>query len=91
MKRASRDGVQMTLNVVKSYFLLRTKVILSYRMTALSGFVTQIIFALFKIFIMYAFIASNPTDSPMTLGATITYIWITQIFFFDYSLECELG
>ncbi|MBC1372321.1 hypothetical protein HB847_08035 [Listeria booriae] len=71
----------MTLNVVKSYFLLRTKVILSYRMTAFSGFVTQIIFALFKIFIMYAFIASNPADSPMTLGATITYIWITQIFF----------
>lgn len=65
----------------KAQFIARFKTMLTYKFTVLSGGITQIIFAFFKIFILTVFIKNNINSSPMNIAESVTYIWLTQIFF----------
>lgn len=47
----------------------------------ISGIITQMFFAIFKIYTLNAFVTSNETISPMNGVQTTVYIWITQLMF----------
>lgn len=46
-----------------------------------SGIVTQVFFATFKIVTLNAFVIGNEAISPMSSDQTILYVWVTQMLF----------
>lgn len=52
-----------------------------FSLSAISGILTQSFFAVFRIYILIAFIDTNVNNSPMTVPQTIVYISLTQICF----------
>lgn len=67
------------MGVFKAIFESRYKVVMVYKFAAISGIVTQIFFAFFKIFTLYTF-SSGSSNAPFQDETVITYIWLTQIF-----------
>jgi ABC-2 type transport system permease protein len=51
---------------------------LQYRTDALSGVLTQFGFGFMYVLLYMAFYRANPGAFPMTLGQTVTYIWLQQ-------------
>ncbi len=62
-----------------SVFRIRFISLLQYRAAALAGIFTQVFFALVLILVMREFFFSSPQqEQPLTLGQTVTYIWLGQ-------------
>lgn len=64
-------------------FKMRFGLILNYRMAALAGLFTQMFFGFVMVMIYYAFYESsgsieNSGQLPMTIGQTVTYLWLAQ-------------
>lgn len=64
-----------------SYFKLKFKAGLQYRMAALAGIFTQFFFGFVYIFVYVAFYESDSSNIPMKLPELISYIWLCQAFF----------
>lgn len=76
-----------------SYFRLRFSMGLQYRAAALAGMVTQFFWGGMNILMYAAFYESNPAAFPMTLQATVTYVWLQQallLLFAAWLIEHEI-
>ncbi|MBF0779682.1 MULTISPECIES: hypothetical protein [unclassified Granulicatella] len=67
--------------VLVSQIIKQIKIVKIYKITLISGIVTQIFFAIFKNYILIAFVGSNEQLSPMSELQTTSYIWVTQVLF----------
>lgn len=61
-----------------SFFRLRFMMGLQYRAAALAGVFTQFFWGAMNILMYHAFYESDPSAFPMTLEATVTYVWLQQ-------------
>ena len=76
-----------------SFFRLRFSMGLQYRAAALAGMVTQFFWGGMNILMYAAFYESDPAAFPMTLDATVTYIWLQQallLLFAAWLIEHEI-
>ncbi len=76
-----------------SFFRLRFAMGLQYRAAALAGMATQFFWGGMNILMYHAFYESNPAAFPMTLEATVTYVWLQQallMLFAAWLVEQEL-
>ena len=76
-----------------SFFRLRVAIGLQYRVAAIAGISTQFFWGFMLIGAYCAFYESNPDAFPMTLQATVTYIWLQQAFhaFFNtYGFDSDI-
>ena len=71
---------QLSFKKYISFFRLRFAVGLQYRSAALAGIFTQFMWGVMEILIFNAFYATSPEAFPMTLSATVSYIWLQQAF-----------
>lgn len=69
------------LLILISQIIKQIKIARMYKITIISGIVTQTFFAIFKNYVLIAFVGSNVQSSPMNEFQTTTYIWLTQILF----------
>ena len=63
-----------------SFFRLRFTMGLQYRVAALAGMSTQLVWGLMGILAFKAFYDAAPENFPMTFEATASYIWLQQAF-----------
>lgn len=63
-----------------SFFRLRFTMGLQYRMAALAGVATQFAWGALHILAYHAFYRTDSSAFPMTLEATVNYIWMQQAF-----------
>lgn len=63
-----------------AFFRLRFAYGLQYRAAALAGVVTQFAWGFLAIFAYMAFYEAAPEQFPMSLSATISYVWLQQAF-----------
>ena len=63
-----------------AFFRLRFSMGLQYRTAALAGMVTQFFWGFMEILVFRAFYAADPGAFPMTLEATVSYVWLQQAF-----------
>lgn len=63
-----------------SFFKLRFSMGLQYRAAALAGIVTQFAWGFMLTMLYRAFYESDASSFPMTLSATVSYIWLQQAF-----------
>lgn len=63
-----------------AFFRLRFAYGLQYRAAALAGVVTQFAWGFLAIFAYMAFYETAPEQFPMSLSATISYVWLQQAF-----------
>lgn len=76
-----------------SFFRLRFVMGLQYRAAALAGIVTQFAWGILEILVYRAFYEADAAAFPMTLSATVSYIWMQQAFlafFAAWMLENEI-
>jgi len=76
-----------------SFFRMRFSLGLQYRTAALAGIVTQFFWGAMNILMYTAFYESDPSAFPMTLEATITYVWLQQallLLFAAWLIEHEI-
>ena len=76
-----------------SFFRLRFTMGLQYRVAALTGMSTQLVWGLMGILAFKAFYDAAPENFPMTFEATASYIWLQQAFlalFAAWALESEI-
>lgn len=64
-----------------SQIIKEMKISERFKISIISGIITQMLFAIFKIFTITAFVSQSELLSPMTSSQTITYIWMTQFLF----------
>lgn len=64
-----------------SFFRIRFNMGLQYRVAAVSGAATQILWGLMECLAFMAFQESDPEAYPMALSATVSYIWLREAFF----------
>lgn len=64
-----------------SFFSLQFNMGLQYRVAALSGVVTQLLWGFMECLAFRAFQETNPSAYPMTLSATVSYMWLKEAFF----------
>ena len=69
------------LLILISQIIKQIKLARMYKITIISGIVTQTFFAIFKNYVLIAFVGSNVQSSPMNEFQATTYIWLTQILF----------
>lgn len=69
------------LLILISQIIKQIKIARMYKITIISGIITQTFFAIFKNYVLIAFVGSNVQSSPMNEFQTTTYIWLTQILF----------
>lgn len=67
--------------ILISQIIKQIKIARMYKITIISGIITQTFFAIFKNYVLIAFVGSNVQSSPMNEFQTTTYIWLTQILF----------
>lgn len=67
--------------ILISQMIKQIKLVKVYKVAIISGIVTQMFFAIFKNYILIAFVGSNEQLSPMSEIQTTSYIWLTQILF----------
>lgn len=63
-----------------SFMSARFRMLLQYRAAAVAGAGTQFFWGFIRIMILKAFYLSSTAEPPMTLAATVTYIWLGQAF-----------
>lgn len=68
-----------------SFFLLRFNMGLQYRVAAVSGVITQILWGLIECLTFRAFQQADPAAYPMTFSATVSYVWLREAFFSAFS------
>lgn len=76
-----------------SFFRLRFCMGLQYRAAALAGIITQFAWGFLEIMVYRAFYEADAEAFPMTLSATVSYIWLQQAFlafFAAWMLENEI-
>lgn len=76
-----------------SFFRLRFSMGLQYRAAALAGVVTQFAWGFMEIMIFNAFYEADASAFPMSLSATVSYIWLQQAFlafFMAWMMENEI-
>lgn len=76
-----------------SFFRLRFAMGLQYRAAALAGIVTQFFWGAMNVLMYHAFYESDPGAFPMSLEATVTYIWLQQallVLFAAWLIEHEI-
>lgn len=61
-----------------SFFRLRLKMGMQYCSAAAAGLITQFLWGFLEIFLFWAFYQSNPSAFPMSMQATVSYIWLQQ-------------
>jgi len=64
----------------RALFRIRFANSLQYRAAAIAGLTTQFVWGFMYILAFAAFYESNPAAFPMTLQATVAYIWVQQAF-----------
>lgn len=64
-----------------SFFRIRFNMGLQYRVAAVSGAATQLLWGLMECLAFMAFQKSDPAAYPMALSATVSYIWLREAFF----------
>lgn len=76
-----------------SFFRLRFVMGMQYRAAALAGVSTQFFWGLMEVMIFIAFYEADAAAFPMSLSATISYVWLQQAFlafFAVWMLEGEI-
>ena len=76
-----------------SFFRLRFVMGLQYRSAALAGIVTQFFWGAMNVLMYHAFYESDPSAFPMSLEATVTYVWLQQallLLFAAWLIEHEI-
>ena len=76
-----------------SFFRLRFAMGLQYRTAALAGMVTQFFWGAMNVLMYHAFYESDPNAFPMSLEATVTYVWLQQallLLFAAWLIEHEI-
>lgn len=76
-----------------TFFKIRFIAGLQYRVAALAGMSTQIVWGIMEVLLYRAFYLEYPERFPMGLQALMSYIWLQQAFlqlFFIYAWETEL-
>lgn len=76
-----------------SFFRLRFAMGLQYRAAALAGIATQFFWGAMNVLMYHAFYASDPSAFPMSLEATVTYVWLQQallLLFAAWLIEHEI-
>ena len=76
-----------------SFFRLRFAMGLQYRAAALAGIATQFFWGAMNVLMYHAFYQSDPGAFPMTLEATVTYVWLQQallLLFAAWLIEHEI-
>lgn len=76
-----------------SFFRLRFSCGLQYRVAAWAGVVTQFAWGFMEIMMFTAFYEADPTAFPMSLEATVAYVWLQQAFlaiFMPWMMENEI-
>ena len=68
-----------------AFFRLRFSMGLQYRAAALAGIFTQFFWGAMNVLMYHAFYASDPAAFPMSLEATVTYIWLQQALMLLYA------
>jgi ABC-2 type transport system permease protein len=71
---------------------MRFRLLLQYRIAAIAGLWTQVVFGLILIMIYDAFYRSIDTPPPMPLAQTVSYVWLGQALFamLPLSVDSEL-
>lgn len=64
-----------------SFFRVQFNMGLQYRVAAVSGVITQILWGLMECLAFKAFQEADPSAYPMTFSATVSYIWLREAFF----------
>jgi len=59
---------------------IRVKMLFQYRAAAFAAICTQLFWGLITVMIYRAFYAGSETSEPITLGQTITFLWLGQSF-----------
>lgn len=76
-----------------SFFRLRFSCGLQYRVAAWAGVVTQFAWGFMEIMMFNAFYEADPSAFPMSLEATVAYVWLQQAFlaiFMPWMMENEI-
>lgn len=76
-----------------AFFRIRFAMGLQYRAAALAGIVTQFFWGAMNILMYKAFYESDPLAFPMTLEATVSYVWLQQallLLFAAWLIEHEI-
>lgn len=73
-----REG---SILVLISQIIKELKISRYYLFGIFSGVITQLFFAIFKIYTLTAFVGGNESISPMNISQTVLYVWVTQILF----------
>lgn len=76
-----------------SFFRLRFSCGLQYRAAAWAGVVTQFAWGFMEIMMFHAFYEAEPAAFPMSLEATVAYVWLQQAFlafFMAWMMEGEI-
>ena len=76
------------MNIKPYIALFRVRMLnsIQYRLAAVSGIATQFAWGFMLIISFKAFYASNPENFPMTIGQTVTFMWIQQAFLAAFML-----
>jgi len=71
----------------------RFRALLQYRSAALAGLGTQIFWGLIRSMIFTAFYQASSAPQPMTLGQTISYVWLGQamLLIIPWNLDRDVG
>ncbi len=64
-----------------SFFRIRFNMGLQYRVAAVSGAATQLLWGLMECLAFMAFQRSAPEAYPMAVSATVSYVWLREAFF----------
>ncbi|MBE6024675.1 MAG: ABC transporter permease [Cellulosilyticum sp.] len=76
-----------------SFFRLKFSMGLQYRAAALAGVITQFAWGAMKILMFCAFYKEDPSAFPMSLEATVNYVWLEQstiALFMAWLMENEI-
>lgn len=76
-----------------AFFRLRFTMGLQYRTAALAGVATQFAWGFMEILMFHAFYEASPERFPMSLAATVSYVWLQQAFlafFVVWMMENEI-
>ena len=76
-----------------SFFRLRFSCGLQYRVAAWAGVITQFAWGFMEIMMFRAFYEADPSAFPMSLEATVAYVWLQQAFlafFMAWMMENEI-
>lgn len=68
-----------------SFFRIRFNMGLQYRVAAVSGAATQLLWGMMECLAFMAFQQSDPAAYPMAVSATVSYVWLREAFFSAFS------